>query len=240
MMRSLKLALLLGGSALYGAATSFGAITYSQLSTTGLTTSTATVPTVLEDVNLSGSVANPQELTALTFGYGDLAGTTAQTGAVFVDFYDTFNAASTGAVVSDYIGGFGGTLSIPANTGTTTSLRSTGFTGLNTLTTPIFFKDNNIAVVFTFTDSSGQFYSTVVTPLLSGGTPTVGTSTAGVYRDTNGDGTFQSTELTTTTGSALYLSVTTVAVPEPSSVVLMSLGGAALLGGMYRLRRRQA
>ena len=164
-------------------------------------------------------------------------GTTAQTAAVFVDFYDTFNATSTGSVVSDYLGGFGGNLTITANTGTSTALRSFSFSTLTTLATPIFFTDNNIAIVLTLTDSTGQFYSTVVTPLMSTpGVPTIGTSVTGVYRDTNNDGTFQSTELNATMGN-LYLSLTTVAapVPEPSTWAMMGFG---LVAGAVVIRRR--
>ena len=91
--------------------------------------------------------------------------------------------------MSNYIGGFGGTITITANTGTTTSLRASQFTGLNTLSTPINFTSGSFGGVLTFTDSTGANYSTVLTPLTSvPGTPTVGTSTTGVYRDTNGDG----------------------------------------------------
>lgn len=240
---SYKLALMFGVLALGYTSTSFGAgILYSQLSGTGLTTSTATRPFVLDDVSFAaGSTAVRQELSGLSFGLGVLPNTTAQSAAAFLDFYDTVNVASTGSVVSDYLGGFGGTLTITANTSTTTtSARQFNFTNLNTLATPIFFTDNNIGVVLTLTDSAGQFYSTVLTPLLSvPGTPTVGTSTPGVYRDTNADGTFQSTEFNAAAGN-LYLSLTTInaPVPEPSTFILTGLGGISILLGVNRLRRR--
>ncbi len=159
-MRLLKFALILTVSALCGASASFGAgVLYSQLSTTGLTTNFGTLPTALDDINFAaGATTVRQELSGMTFGYGVAAGTTAQTGAVFVDFYDTYTPTSTGSVVSDYIGGFGGTLTISANTGTTTALRAASFSNLNTLTTPIYFTDNNVAIVLTFTDSTGANY----------------------------------------------------------------------------------
>ena len=82
----------------------------------------------------------------------------------------------------------------------------------------------------------------MLTPLTSNpGTPTVGTSTTGSYRDTNSDGTFQSTELNTTAGN-LYLSLTTInaAVPEPSTYALGVLGLAGVAGFVVRRRRAQA
>lgn len=242
-MPRFKLALALGAFALCGASASFGAVVYTQTSTTGLTTSTATLPTALDDINFAaGSTATRQELSALTFGYGVLPGTAAQTAAVFLDFYDTVNMASTGVVESSYLGGFGGTLNITANTGTTTTLRASSFSSLTTLTTPVFFTDDNIGVVITFTDSTGANYSSILTPLFSvPGTPTVGTSVTGAYRDTSGDGDFQASEFNAAQGN-LYLSITTIAapVPEPSSIALAGMGGFALLVGTFRLRRRQA
>lgn len=239
---SLKVALLSGVAALCGASASSGAVVYSQLSGAGLTTSTTTPPTVLEDVNFAATTVQPQELTAMTFGYGVLPATTAQTGAVFVDFYDTVNTASTGSVLSNYLGGFAGTLNITANAGATTALRASAFSNLNTLSTPIFFTDNSIGVVLTFTDSTGGAYSTVLTPLTSvPGTPTVGTSTTGVYRDTNGDGDFQATEFNAVLGNS-YLSLTTVsAVPEPTTFALIGgLGAAGLLAACRRGREATA
>ncbi len=225
-MNLFKLTLALGISALCGTSASFGAVVYSQLGTTALTTSTTTLPIVLEDINFPATTTGRQELSALTFGYGVLPGTVAQTGAVLVNFYDTFNPASTGVVESSYLGGFGGTITIGANTGTTTAFRSSSFSGLTTLTTPIFFTDNNLAIILTFTDSTGANYSTVLTPLTSSNTATIGSSTAGVYRDTNGDGDFQANELSTTLGNE-YLSITTV--PEPGTWAMIALAGVGLV-----------
>ena len=220
--------------------TSFGAKIYNDVGTTGLNVSTATNPDALDDVNfVAGTTAIRQELTGMTFGYGDLAGTTAQVADVFVDFYGGLNAASTGAVNPTFLGGFGGTINVPANTGTTTALYSSSFSSLNTLTTPINFTSDSIGVEIAFTDSTGTFYSTVITPLMTLSAPTTGTSVLGVYRDTNSDGTFQSTEFNATVGN-LYLSLTTVAnpvaTPEPSTWAMMGLG---LVGCAVVIRRRR-
>lgn len=216
---------------------SFGAVVYSQLGTTGLGTSTTTVPTALDDINFAtGSTLIRQELSAMSFGYGELAGTAAQTQAIFVDFYDTVNMASTGIVESSYLGGFGGTLTLTANTGTTTALKASSFSGLTGLATPIFFTDDNIGIVVTFVNAAGTAYSSVLTPLYSLSAPTVGTSVLGLYRDAGNDD-FQQTDFTAAQGN-LYLSLTTVnaPVPEPSTWAIMGLG---LVGGAVIVRRRR-
>ncbi len=236
-----KLSLALCITALCGASTAFGQTnTYRQTSGTGLNVSFATSPFVLDDVNLvAGSTAVRQILTSLTFGVGVAPGTAAQTGAAFLDFYDTVNMASTGPVESDYIGGFGGTFSIAANTGATTAFVAYTFNGLDALTNPIYFNDPNIGVVLTLTNSTGQFYSTVVTPLMSApGAPTIGSSVTGVYRDTSGNNEFESTELNPTMGN-LYLSLVTknaAPIPEPTTMALLAFGGVA---GLVAYKRRK-
>jgi hypothetical protein len=214
--------------ALLASSLSFGAVVYTSTSTTGLNVSTASRPTVLDDISFAAATVAPQQLTALTFGIGVLPSTTAQTAVVFIDFYDTFTPGSSASVVSDYIGGFGGTLNITANTSTTTTaLRAFTFSTLSTLSPPIIFNDNNVAIVITLADSTGSSYSSVLTPLMTTGPLTVGSSITGVYRDTSADGTFQSTELNAAMGN-LYLSLTTTPVPEGSTSALMGLGLAAI------------
>ena len=226
----------MAAAALLASSASFAAVVYTSTSTTGLNVSTASRPTVLDDITFAAGTSGPQLLSALTFGVGVLPNTTAQTAAVFIDFYDTFTPGSSGSVVSDYIGGFGGTLTITANTSTTaTAFRAFTFSTLATLTTPVIFNDNNVAIVITLTDATGSFYSTVLTPLLTTGPLTVGSSITGVYRDTSADGTFQANELNVTMGNA-YLSLTTIAqVPEASTWGMMGLGLLAV-GAFARKR----
>lgn len=234
-MKTAKISLFL--MALCAASTSFSAVVYQQTSTTGLTTSSATPPTALDDITFSSSQAG-FELSSLTFGVGVLPGTTAQTGVVFVDFYDTFNAASGDVVESNYLGGFGGNLNISANTGTGVAARAFTFNNLQTLSSPIVFTDNNVAIVITFADSTGTSYSSVLVPLTSvPGVPTIGSSVTGVYRDSDGDGDFEASELVPGQGN-LYLSISTIAVPvpEPSTYAMFLSGGAVALLA-WRARR---
>ena len=168
MKKSTFLTLTAAAALLASASASFGAITYKDTGTTGLNVSTATNPDALDDVNfVAGTTAIRQELTGMTLGYGILPGTTAQIADIFVDFYGGLNTASTGAVNPTFLGGFGGTTNVAANTGTTTSFVATSFSGLNGLTTPINFTSDSIGVEIGFTDSTGMFYSTVITPLMT-------------------------------------------------------------------------
>jgi hypothetical protein len=222
--------------ALLASSLSFGAVVYTSTSTTGLNVSTATRPMALDDISFAAATVAPQQLTALTFGVGVLPNTTAQSATVFIDFYDTFTPGSATSVVSDYIGGFGGTLTVTANTSTTTTaLRSFTFSTLATLSPPIIFNDNNVAIVITLADAAGTAYSSVLTPLMTTGALALGSSITGVYRDTNVDGSFQSTELNAALGN-LYLSLTTTPVPEAGTWALMGLGLAAIAV----VRRRRA
>jgi hypothetical protein len=218
------------------ASPSMAGIVYTQTSTTGLNSSSATIPDVLDDVSFAaGTTTTAQRLSSITFGYVVAAGTAAQSAGVTVLFYDTVNAAATGTVESAYLGGFSGTLNVTANTGTSGSARSTGFATLETLTTPIDFRDDNIGVEIYFTNAAGTAYSTVLTNLMSTpGLPTVGSSVTGVYRDANNDGLFQATELNVTQGN-LYLSITTINAPEPTTLAALTL-----LGGIAGRRRRIA
>lgn len=233
-----KLLVLVALTVLCGAASSFGGVTYQQTSATGLFYDNTVPPTALDDINLAaGSTTIRQILTNLTFGVVVLPGTTAQTAVVFIDFYDTVNMASTGVVESNYIGGFGGTLNITANTGTSAAARTFSFSGLSALSTPIYFNDPNIGIVITLANAAGTAYSTVLAPLSSvPGVPTIGSSVTGLYRDAGNDD-FQATDFSASSGN-LYLSLTTAnaPIPEPTSLALLGFGG---LAGLVAYQRRK-
>ena len=239
-MLRLKLALITAISVLCLASNSDAQVRYQQTSTTGLSVNTATVPFALDDITFApGSTAVLQQLSALTFGLGVLPGTTAQTATVFFDFYNTVNAASLGAVNTDYLGGFVGTITITANTGTGTAARAFTFSNLASLSTPILFNDDNIGVVLRVANAAGDTYSTVAYPLTSNpGAPTIGASATGIYRDANNDGTFQSSEFNAAQGN-LYLSISTVAVPEPATISMFAFGVLPLLAIAHRKARNR-
>jgi hypothetical protein len=208
-------------------------VSYSQLSTTGLTGLLTAVPASLDDVNLAaGSAAVAPRLNNLTFGTVVAANTAATTAVVFVDFYNTVDPLAPGVVESNFIGGFGGTLTITATTASPAA-RSFTFNNLQTLATPINFTDDNIGVVITFANAAGTAYSTILSNLSSvPGVPTIGTSLTGVYTDAANDD-FQQTDFSPTAGN-LYLSMTTVSVPEPMSL------SALAASGLLAFRRRRA
>lgn len=236
-----KIALVSAVAALCFASTSFAqTVVYQQTSTTGLTTNNTTPAFALDDITFApGATAVLQQLSALTFGVGVAPGTTLQTAVVFIDFYNTVNPAAVGAVTADYIGGFGGTINVAANTTTNTAFRAFTFNNLTTLSNPIFFNDNNIGVVITLANAAGSAYSTVLTPLMSNpGVPTTGASATGVYRDANGNGTFESAEFMPTQGN-LYLSMTTVAVPEPTTWALLGIGAIGLAAAARRSAKQR-
>lgn len=226
---SCKTTLLATLSLICCASASFAAgVIYNQTSGTGLQVNFGQTPAALDDVNFAaGSTAVRQQLSGLTFGVGVAGNVTAQTATVFIDFYDTFNAAGGTSVAANYLGGFGGTLSIAANTSSTPAARAFTFSGLTALTVPIFFNDPSIAIVITLANAAGTAYSTILTPLFSvPGTPSTGSSVPGLYRDLNADGNFSTSEFQATQGN-LYLSLTTVDAPAPAPVP--ELGGTAAL-----------
>jgi hypothetical protein len=220
-------------AALCAVSASFAGVVYQQTSATGLTVNTALIPDALDDVTFSSSQAG-NLLSALTLAVGVLPGTTQQTGRVFVDFYDSVNPASTGIVESGFLGGFNGSFTVTANTGTGVVVGTVTFGNLAYL--GLTFTDNNVGVEIYFTNSAGTAYSSILTPVSSvPGVPTVGSSITGLYRDTSGDGDFQATEFDPSQGN-LYLSISTIStVPEPSTLAL--LGGASVLGASFYLRR---
>ena len=235
-MRSYKLAFAALMPALVLASPASGAVVYSQLSGTGLQVDTATVPDALDDVNFATGTVESfgiQRLSALTFGAG-VAPTAATTAVVFFDFWDNYNPAATGAVESTYLGGFGGNLTIAANTGTGPVARSFSFSGLTGVSPPIDFADNNIAVEISFYNAAVTAYSTIVSPLSSvPGTPTVGSSLLGSYRDAAADD-FTVSDFSAARGN-LYLSLTTISVPEPTGIAGLGVAAVGLVG---RRRRR--
>jgi hypothetical protein len=209
-------------------------VSYTQTSGTGLLSGLTTVPTALDDVGLiAGTSIFAPKLNILTFAASVAPNTAATTGVVFVDFYDTVNPLSPGIVESGYLGGFGGTLTITANTSATNrALRAFTFNNLSSLASPINFPDNDIGVVITFANATATAYSTILTTVSSNpGVPTVGSSTTGIWIDPANDD-FTASDFVPTGGN-LYLSMTTI--PEPAS-----LGLAALAGTLVIRRRKQA
>lgn len=135
---------------------------------------------------------------------------------------------------ASYVGGFGGTLTVAANTAAATAFRAYTFSTLLSLATPVTFVQNgtsNFGIVVTLTDSTGSFHSTQLSGLFNTTAPTIGSAYNYVWNDANLNGTFAGSEQTRF-GSASpiysYLSLTTVtaaaAVPEPATWSMMLLG----------------
>lgn len=185
----------------------------------------------LDDGRFPAGKVGPTLVTYLNLGFFVTPGTPAAFD-IRIDFFDSLdpNAAVNAPVNSGPLGGITiPILSAPAGVGATGLVDLTGLPGGG-----ILFPDNDWAVQVRFRQpESTTMLSDRATPLFAGGVPAVGENSDRYWRDVNGNGMFEATELRTFGGAPnraqFYLVLKTGLVPEPGTVMLLGLGGVALV-----------
>ena len=187
----------------------------------------------LQQISLAGGPGS-YTITGMTFGinWSDLSNDQ----GLFLDFYTGVNLSPSAAdalAAATNVGEVGFLLTAPAAVGNYTY----------TLTFNQVVPSNVLGVEATLTDDTGGAYATGINGRFSATAPTVGTSSAFVYNDSNLDGTFAGSEQTTFGQGTAYIrmSVTGTApapVPEPSTWAMFACGIVALVTTMRLVRTK--
>ena len=228
---------ILGAAAIVCASVpSFGAVAYQNDATdpTSQVYADQTVTDALDDINFGvGTTTTPQLLSSVQFGIAKVPSPAASI-IVAIAFYDTLNGAAPAgtSVESDPLGTVAARFNLPdTSAATTTSFFVPTISGVEDAN--VVFNDDNIGVEVAFFNSDGTDFSNAGgVSLLTSGTPLVGTSGDGIFIDDNADGLFGSDEYFNFGPGFpgnFFLTLNTVAVPEPASLGLLGLGGLALL-----------